>query len=105
MAGLGQFALDVVDGEVAFAHGHDEFAYRVTSGGVTGPMLNRRKEVMLFVGVMAELVAQDAKRARRVAKAACDLMGWAAVDEVGTKGFVLSVQRVFGSKEELGDRR
>jgi hypothetical protein len=68
-------------------------------------MLNRRKEVTLFVGVMAELVAQDAKCARRVAKAACDLMGRAAIDEIGTKGFVLSVQRVFGSEEEVGDRR
>jgi hypothetical protein len=54
---------------------------------------------------MSELVAQDAKRARRVTKAARDLMGRAAIDEVGTKGFVLSVQRVFGSEEEVDDRR
>jgi hypothetical protein len=105
VSGLGQFALDVVDREVPFAQGHDEFAYPITGRSVTWPMLDRLKEAELLVGVLAELVAEDTKRAGRVAEAARDLLGRAAFEEVGAEGLVLSVQGVFGGEEEVGDRR
>ena len=88
-----------------FTHRYHEFAYPIAGGGVTWPMLDGLKETDLFVGVMAELVAQDPKRARRVAEAEGDLVGRAAFEEVGSEGLVLSVQRVFGSEEEAGRRR
>ena len=102
VSGLGQFALDVVDGEVPFAHGHDEFAYLIADWGVARPRLNRLKEAALLVGVVAELVAEDAEGAGHVAEAAGDLVGRAAFDEVGAEGFVLSVQGIFGERGRSG---
>ena len=105
MTGQGQFALDVVDGEIALTHSHDEFAYSITNGGETWPMLDGLEEADLLIGVMAELVTEDAERTRRVAEAASDLEGRTAFDEVGAEGLVLSVQRVFGGEEEVGQGR
>ena len=105
VSGGGQFALDVVDGEVPFAHGHDEFAEPITNGGVSWPMLDRLEEADLLIGVMAELVAEDAEGAGAVAEAAGDLVGGKSFDEVGAEGLVLSVQRGFGGEEEVGQWR
>ena len=101
VAGLGQFALDVVDGEVALAHGDDQFAHRVTRGCALGPMARGAEELAL-VGVVAKLVAQDAEGAWGVAEASRDLLGGAVFDEVGTQGLVLALQGMFGGKEEPG---
>ena len=64
-------------------------------------MLDGLEETDLLIGVMAELVAEDAERTGRVAEAAGDLEGRKSFDEVGTEGFVLSVQRVFRGEEEV----
>ena len=105
MSGQGQFTLDVVDGEIAFAHRHDEFADAIPDGGETRPVLDGLEEADLLIGIMAELVTEDAERTGRVAEAAGDLQGRPAFDEVGAEGLVLSVQRVFGSEEEVGQGR
>ena len=104
MSGLSQFALDVVDGEVPFAHGHHEFAYLIAGWGVARSRRNRLKEAALLVGVVAKLMAEDTEGAGHVAEAAGDLVGRAAFDEIGAEGFVLSVQGIFGDEEELGER-
>ena len=68
-------------------------------------MTDGLEEADLLIGVMAELVTEDAEGTRRVAEAAGDLQGRTAIDEVGAEGLVLSVQRVFGGEEEMGQGR
>ena len=65
-------------------------------------MLDGLEEADLLIGVMAELVTEDAERTGRIAEAAGDLEGRKTFDEVGAEGLVLSVQRVFGGEEEVG---
>jgi hypothetical protein len=68
-------------------------------------MLNGLKEAALLVGLMAELVAKNPKGSGGVAEGAGNLKGRPALDEVSAEGFVLSVEWVLGSEEELGSRR
>jgi hypothetical protein len=63
VSGPGQFGADVVDGEVAFAHGDDEFADAIACWGL-GVRCGLGKEGSAFVRVVAELVAEDAEGAR-----------------------------------------
>src|SRR5260370_13595650 len=105
VSGQGQFGTHVVDGEIGFAHSQDEFAYAITDWGETWPVLDGLEEADLLIGVMAELVTEDAERTGRVAEAAGDLVGRTAFDEIGAVGLVLSVQRVFGGEEEAGQGR
>ena len=53
-----------------------------------------------FVGAMAELMTQDAERARGVAEAGGDLVGGELFDEIGAESFVLAVEGVLGGEEE-----
>ena len=78
---------------------------RSRAGAKRGPVLDGLEEAALLIGIMAELVAEDAEGAGRVAEAAGDLQGRPAFDEVGAEGFVLSVQGIFGSEEEVCQRR
>ena len=50
--------------------------------------------------VVAEAVAQDAEGACGVAESAGDLVGGAALDEIGAQGFVLAVLGQGGFEEE-----
>jgi hypothetical protein len=68
-------------------------------------MLDGLEEADLLSGVMAERVTKDAEGTGRVAEASGDLERRTAIDEVVAKGLVLSVQRVFGSEEEVGQGR
>jgi len=63
VAGRGQFALHVVDGQIPFAHGDDEFANLVSGGGELRSAAGRLNEAVAVVGVMAELMTEDAKGA------------------------------------------
>jgi len=68
-------------------------------------MLDGLEEADLLIEVMAELVTKNAEGTGGVAEASGDLERRIAIDEVGAKGLVLSVQRVFGSEEEVGQGR
>jgi hypothetical protein len=65
-------------------------------------MLDGLEEADLLIGVMAELVTENAKRTGCVAEASRDLKGRPAFDEVGAESLVLSVERIFGGEEEVG---
>jgi hypothetical protein len=58
-----------------------------------------------FVGAVTELMAQDAERTWRIAETGGDLVGGELFDEIGAEGFVLAVQGVLGSEEEVGGIR
>ncbi len=50
--------------------------------------------------VVAEAVAQDAEGAWGIAESVSDLVGGAALDEIGAQGFILAVLGQGGFKEE-----
>jgi len=54
-----------------------------------------------FGRFVPELVTEDSKGGRRVAKASRDLLRGELFNEVAAKGFVLPVERTFGRKEEV----
>jgi len=60
-------------------------------------------EERAFVGVVAELMAQDTERAGGITELGGDLMGGKLFDEIGAESFVLAVKMVLGGEEE-GDR-
>jgi hypothetical protein len=62
----------------------------------------RAAEELALAGVVAELVAQHAKGAWRIAEALRDLLGGLLLDEVGAQRLVLTVKRVIWREEELG---
>jgi hypothetical protein len=55
-----------------------------------------------FVGVVAELVAEDAQGVGGVTEAAGDLRARQLLDKEGAEGLVLAVEWRFGAEEELG---
>jgi hypothetical protein len=57
---------------------------------------------LLAVGVVTELMAQDAETTGRIAEPIGDLGGRQTLDEVSPKGLVLSLERLEGLKEEPG---
>ena len=95
-----QLALDVVDGEVAFAQRHREVADAIADGGVLRAVLGMLEEGRAFGGIVTELVAEDTKGTRGVGEAAGDLGRGAFLDEVGAEGLVLAVERIFRGDEE-----
>jgi hypothetical protein len=70
VTGLGQLALDVVDGQVALAHGHNEAADPIPDGAGRLPRGFRGEEARPEGGVVAELVAEDAEGTGGVGEAA-----------------------------------
>src|SRR4029077_722422 len=62
----------------------------------------RREEVGTFGRVMAELVAQGAKGARRVAEASGDLGGGKVLDKIGAQRLVLALSGFLRGEEETG---
>ena len=53
------------------------------------------------MGIVAELIAEDAEEAGGVAEAASDVAGWLLVNEEGAEGLVLALQRELRGKEEV----
>jgi len=59
------------------------------------------EEGSTFLGVVAELMAEDAEGARGVTEAAGYVAGGLLIDEIGAEGFVLALQGELGGKEEV----
>src|SRR5260370_24426508 len=62
VAGGSQFALHVIDREVAFAHGNSQITDAVAGGRGLRPALRLSEERGAFLRVVAELKTEDAKR-------------------------------------------
>ena len=82
---------------VLLAHPQDQFANSVLLGLSMRAVLEFPEEVGLGA---AEMMTQDAKRTRGVAKTAGDVSGGKALDEISAEGFVLALGRGSGFEEE-----
>ena len=102
MAGLSQLALHVVDREVALAQGHGRLADAVAGGSRARAALNLAEEGGALLGVMAELMAQDAEGAGRIAEALGGFGRRELFDEESAQGLVLPLEGLFGGKEDGG---
>lgn len=102
VAGARQFPLDVIDREVLLPHRHGECSDTIARRGFLRSARDVLEEPGLFGWIMPKLVTQDAKGARRVAEALGHLVGRHAFNEEAAKGFILSVERLFGGEKEVG---
>jgi len=92
-------ALDVIDGEILFAHSQNEAA----DGTLLRLGAGAGFEVLEKGGFSAaEVVTENAKGAWGVAEALGNLLGGGALQEVGTKGLVLAVGGGGWFQEEAG---
>ena len=64
-------------------------------------MLDLLEESGAFCGVVPELVTENAKSARRVIKAARDLLRSDVFNKIAAQGFVLAVDGIFRGEEEI----
>jgi len=102
VSGPGQVALDVIDREVALAHGDYQLAHGVSGRSRACAARGQAEEGGTFLRVMAELVAEDAKTAGRVAKELGSFGGREVFDKEGTERLVLAMQGLLGAEEEGG---
>ena len=101
MAGGGEFPLYVIDREVALAHGYGQIPDAVADRGGLRSTMRLAEEGGAFIGVVAELMAEDAEGAQGIAETAGHIAGGLFIDEEGSEGFVLALQRELWGKEEL----
>src|ERR1017187_10102348 len=75
VAGGSEFALHVIDGEIALAHGHRQITDPIAGGRRWRSALRLAEEGGAFLRVVAELITQDAEGTRRVTEATGGLTG------------------------------
>ncbi len=73
MTGGGEFALHVIDREIALAHGHRQITDAIAGGRGLGSALWQTEERSAFLRIVAELITQDAERAWGITEAAGDV--------------------------------
>jgi hypothetical protein len=101
-----EFALHVIDGEIAFAHGYGQITNAVAGGRRLRTAMRQAEEGSAFLGIVPELIAEHAEGAWRVPEAASDVAGGLVIDEEGTEGLVLALQgELRGEEEVLVSRR
>ena len=101
MSGGGQFALHVIDREIALAHGYRQIPNAVARGRRLRTALRPAEEGSALLGIMAELMAKDAEGAGGVAEAAGHVGRGLLIDEVSAEGFVLALHRELRGQEEV----
>jgi len=97
-----QLVLDVINGQVLFPQGDGQLTDAVAHGRLMRSGLGVLEESGAFLGVVTELVAEDAQGVGGITEVGCDLRAGPFVHEEGAQGFVLAVEGGFGSEEELG---
>ena len=101
LAVTGQGPADVVDREVLLAEGDDLLPQPSLLAGRPALVWSGDKEVA--VGLVAELVDEDAEAPRRVAETSGRLGGWEALDEERSERLILSMGGVGGLQEAAGE--
>jgi hypothetical protein len=101
MADGGELPLNVIDREIAFAHGDGQITNAVARGSGLRTPLRLAEEGGTFLGVVAELMTEDAEGGWGIAKTAGDVPGGLFLDEEGAESFVLTLQGELWDKEEF----
>jgi hypothetical protein len=101
VAGGSEFALHVIDREIAFTHSNRQITDAIAGGRGLRAALRLTEEGGAFLRVMAELITQDAEGTWGIAEAAGHVGGRLLFDEVSTQGFVLALQGELGRQEEV----
>src|ERR1035437_5802512 len=101
VAGGSEFALHVIDGEIALAHGHRQITDPIAGGRRLRSALRLVEEGGAFLRVVAELITQDAEGAGGIAEATGDVGGGLLSEEVSTEGFVLALHGELRGEEEV----
>ena len=92
---------DLINRVVLFAQLHDELAGgRLLGLGLRAVARGDEKD---WIGLAAEVVAEDVKGVERVAKGAGDVLGRAPLNQISTQGLVLAVFRQAGFKKEAAE--
>ena len=94
-------ATDVVDGEVLLTESDDVVADGIRLGSGVWPLGSGQEEGAL--GILAEVVDQDAKASWGVAIAFGDLGPGEFLNEEGTESFVLAMCGIGGFEENAGE--
>jgi hypothetical protein len=89
---------DIIDGEILLSQGHDLVPDSVGFRRSLGPLLRGKEEGT--IGILTELVGQDAEASRRIPEATGDLDRREILNEVGPEGFVLAVSRIAGFEKK-----
>ena len=97
----GEGGLDVKHGQILFAQRNRAFADQVAHRSMVGPRTPSGEESGTMVGIVAELMAENAKRTGGIAEASRDKGGRKLVDEVSTQGLILALRGRLGGREEL----
>jgi hypothetical protein len=100
---VSQVPADVIDGEVLLSQSDDEFAEGIGLG--CGLRSLGRGQEEAAVGILAELMDQDAKAAGGVTEAAGDFETGEVVHEEGAQSLVLAVCGIGGYEENPGEVR
>jgi len=96
--GGGQFALDIVDGEVSFAHGHRQGTDPVTHRGRLRPVAGSlKKPARLRDHGGTDGRGRAKPRASR--RSGGDFRSWALLDEVSAERFVLALEGASGARK------
>ena len=98
---VGQVAADVVDRQILLAQRDDPIAERIGFGRSLRSFGRAEEEVA--AGILAKLMDQDAEAPWGIAEAAGGLFTGQSLDEIGTKGLVLTMGGVGGFKEGAGE--
>jgi hypothetical protein len=84
-----------------FAQSDCAFADQIANRSMIGARAWRREECVTLAGIVAELMAENAKGTGRIAEASRDFGGREFFEEEGAEGFVLPLGRQLGGREEL----
>src|ERR1019366_2902985 len=101
MALGGELTLNVVDREILFSQSDGAFADEIANRSMIRTGACFGEECLAFVGIMAELMAEDAKGTGRVSEALRDFGGGKLLDEESGGRLVLALARRLGGSEEV----
>src|ERR1039458_1066934 len=96
-----EFALHVIDGEIAFAHSHRQITDAIAGGRGLRAALRLTEEGSPLLGIVAELMAEDPEGAWGIREAAGDVGGGLLLDEVSSEGLVLALHGELRREEEV----
>ena len=102
LSALFQDPADIIDGEILLSQGDDLVPDTVGFRRSLRPLLKGKEEGTVWM--LSEVVGKNAEAARRISEAARHFYRRQIIDEVGPKGFILTVCSIRRFEKEAGHR-